>query len=242
MKSKKIKFLSGVSSLTIALGAALTSIASATEPNPSMPNLSDSTGIASATESHPSMSSLSDDQRLKEPRLNLFEIWEIVQSASIYECLRFPLIDCLVNANENEIFDAIKSGRIMRVAPRSFFESLDMNKRMSFESKLKLLSYYIFIKLLAMKHQPLTTDEEINWDTYNQPDYKFCLNIRSIVEKNHFYGEGEPYGVGIFHYLNDAMTLLTEKKSCDFAVYEDGVTINVKDAFDILETICNWWL
>lgn len=46
MKNKKIKFLSGVSSLIVVFSAISTGFVSATEPNPSMPNLSESDSVS----------------------------------------------------------------------------------------------------------------------------------------------------------------------------------------------------
>ncbi len=211
MKNKKIKFLSGVSSLTIALGAVLTSIASATEPNPSMPNLS-------------------DNEKVREFCLETRRD-RLVYAANVL----FPPVDCIIDASEKKIFNTIKSGHTIEVLPPSFFGSLDMNKNISFESKFKLLSYYVFIRLLTMKEQPLPTDEEINWDTYNQPGYKFCLDIVSIVEKNHFYGED---GVRNFGLLCCAIESMAESKVYDHSSRD----FELKAIFGMLRDACNLWL
>lgn len=234
MKSKKIKFLSGVSSLTIALGAVLTSIASATEPNPSMPNLSDSTGIASATESHPSTSNLSGS----------------VSVSTI-------TADDIKHASERRIYDLIESGDAVGLPPRDFAHSLNMNRSngISLERKFKLFSYYTFIILLRAKHQPLPTDEKINWDTYNQNNLEFCLNIRYIVWKNGYYGEGKPSeegGAKNFHCLVGAITRMNMKGTwivpdciieyeygVEYEYYEIEETGRVRESFGMLERACN---
>lgn len=229
MKSKKIKFLSGVSSLTIALGAALTSIASATEPNPSMPNLSDSTGIASATESHPSTSNLSGS----------------VSVSTI-------TADDIKHASERRIYDLIESGDAVGLPPRDFAHSLNMNRSngISLRSKFKLFSYYTFIILLRAKHQPLPTDEKINWDTYNQDNLEFSLNIGDIVWENGYYGESEPSEkdgedeVKSFHYLVGAIILMDEEEKSRVIVCENGIIFeygdNIEKIFEMLEIACKY--
>lgn len=200
MKNKKIKFLSGVSSLIVALSAVSTGVVSATEPNASMPNISESV------------------------------------SAPI-------TADYIRNANEREIFDAIKSTRAMELPSRDFAHSLCENRGngINLKGKFKLFSYYTFVRVLTTKGKPLPTDEEINWDTYNQPDYKFCLDIRSIVWKNRFYGE--EHLTESFHHLCCAITLMTNGEGyCSLGTglpeYDRGD--EVEGAFEILEITCKY--
>lgn len=211
MKNKKIKFLSGVSSLIVALSAVSTGVVSATEPNSSMSNISE----------------------------------------SVYASIT---ADYIRNAHEREIFDAIKSTRAMELPSRDFAHSLNMNRSngISLEDKFKLFSYFTFIRLLTTKGKPLPTDEEINWDTYNQAGYKFCLDIRSIVRENDFYGEGKPDEkdgedeVKNFHYLDGAITRMTKEDMCRVIIFENGMIIEhddgdkVEEAFEMLEIACKY--
>lgn len=209
MKNKKIKFLSGVSSLIVAFSAISTGFVSATEPNPSMPNLSES------------------------------------DSVSI-------MADYIRNASEKEVFDAIESGRAMELPLCDFAHSLSKNEGIELKGKFKLFSYYTFIRVLTEKGEPLPTDEEINWGTYSQPDYKFCLDIGYIVWKNGYYGESEPSEkdgedeVKNFHYLFGAIIRMTEEKKNRVIPFENAVIIEcdegdkVEEAFEMLEIACKY--
>lgn len=200
MKNKKIKFLSGVSSLIVAFSAISTGFVSATEPNPSMPNLSES------------------------------------DSVSI-------MADYIRNASEKEVFDAIESGRAIKLTSNNFSYSIGKNYGISMDKKFKLFSYYAFIRLLKTNGETLSADEKINWDTYDKPGYEFCLRIKDIVEKNKFYGEDENYEnneIKSFHCLCSAIALMTLEEE-HYSEYERIIiskyrmSNKVADAFEMLE-------
>lgn len=147
MKGKKVKIMSEVCSLIFILGSVFRNVVFAADPpSGGVSSPSDSPCVPAATAAATHRETDARDKKY-----------------TIYDCQRMEF------ATEKDIFNEINSARAVKLCYCNFCRAVYLNKEISNQNVVKLLSYFTFVKVLDTIG--VYTEEiksQMNWEIYSK--------------------------------------------------------------------------
>lgn len=164
MKSRKIKILSGICSFIVVLSSVFGNVVFAADPlSGGVSSPDDSPCVPAATAAASDSKTDSGDKKDKD-------------SVEDY-CQRMK------TATEEEIFNEVKSACALKLHYTEFCWVVCSNENISKQNKIKLLSYFTFVKVLnRVRSYTKEIESKMNWETYSNCEGFYGEEFKGMAE------------------------------------------------------------